>query len=324
MMEMNLAALETVVFAGGGVRGLAYVGALQALRDERGIDFGARSPALRTVVGVSVGTLFALMVALAYSVAEITSVGATMRQSDVMATDPVRLLSGELSLDNGLKLRAMVESLLARKGVAADVTFEELFAHTSIAFHLIVTDLTTASVVHVSEKTHPHLSVVTAMVASMTLPLVYPPVLAPDGHLWVDGGVMENFPMTRYAPLTLLGFDFRVNADFKPETLLSYLTRVLYVQQVPLDAVAWGLMSKAHQRACVIIDTGNVTALQNLADLSPDTREALLRAGADAVRRKLRVWEGSEQEEDMQLRRGLPNFLGALETCQPLPEAYKD
>ena len=90
--------LENVVFAGGGVRGLAYVGALQELRDRKGIDFGGGTPKLKSVLGVSIGSLFALMIACSYTVAEITEVASCMKQSDVMSADPVRLFSGEISL----------------------------------------------------------------------------------------------------------------------------------------------------------------------------------------------------------------------------------
>lgn len=320
--QMNLHDVRTLVFAGGGVRGLAFVGALQVLRDEKGIDFGARTPKLDTVSGVSVGTLFALMIVLGYTVAEITGIASIMRQSDVMDTDPVRLLSGELSLDSGEKLKARVESLLSKRGFQADVTFAQLFASTGVSLHVAVTDLTDASVVHITEKSHPTLSVVTAMVASMTLPLVYPPVLSPNGHLWIDGGVMENFPMTRYNPETLLGFDFKILIDCKVDTLLNYITRVMYVQQVPLDVVAWKLMSKAHQNRCIMIDTGNICTLKNISDLTPEMREKLLIAGKEAVIKKLNEWENGMCELVDDPKEGLPTFMSALKTCAPPPNAY--
>jgi predicted acylesterase/phospholipase RssA len=324
---MDLKSIRTLVFAGGGVRGLAFVGALQTLRDECGIDFGAKTPKLETVSGVSVGTLFALMIVLGYTVADITGIASAMRNSDVMDTDPVRLLSGEISLDDGEKLRSRVESLISKKGFSTTITFTELFNATGISFHLVVTDLTTASVVHINEKSHPNLSVVTGMVASMSLPLIYPPVVSPEGHLWIDGGVMENFPMTRFDPKHLLGFDFKMSIQCKVDTLLNYISRVLYVQQVSLDVIAWSLMSKAHQNRCVMIDTGDVSTIKNISDLTNEMREALLKAGKQAILKKMEEWK---QEENFSLdfsrldeQSGLPSFLSALKTCSPPASAYK-
>jgi len=289
---MDLNQVKIVLFAGGGVRGLAYVGALQVLRDERGIDFGGKKPLLDTVAGVSIGSVFALMIATGYTVAEITEVASQMKNKDVLNSDPVRLFGGEISLDDGTKLKEFVVHLLKRKGFSGDTTFQELYEKTEIGLHVTVSDLNTASPVHISWETHPTLTVSSALAASMTLPLVYPPIVSPDGHLWIDGGILDNFPVMRYKPEALLGFDFKINSENKVDTLLGYLNRVLYVQQVPVEVLSWKLMSKQHQDRCVIIDTGNFTNLSTLTDLSPEHRTSLLKAGAEAARRKIREWEG--------------------------------
>lgn len=330
-----LRSLETVVFAGGGVRGLGFVGALQALRDVRGIDFGARMPALRTVAGVSIGCAFAAMIALGYTVPEITEVAAALRYSDLLNIDPVRLLSGELSIDDGAKLRAWVGSLFARKGVSADITFAALRARCGMNVHMVVTDMSTASVVHIDAESHPHLAVTTAMTASMSLPLVFPAVTGPDGHQWVDGGVLENFPMLRFNPSTLLGFDFRWRMERRADTLLTYISRVMQTQQVPMEIASWALMSRAHRSRAVLIDAGTVTTLGNPAagDLPADVRAALLDAGARAVHERLADWDSgncaaatdaaTNADPGASLASGtrtLPTYLASLTTCSP-PEA---
>ena len=71
-INQNKFMINTLIFAGGGVKALSYVGALQELRDALGLDFGARTPHPFTIVGVSIGTLFALMIAIGLNVAEIT------------------------------------------------------------------------------------------------------------------------------------------------------------------------------------------------------------------------------------------------------------
>lgn len=290
MVDLNQT--KILVFAGGGVRGLAFVGALQVLRDERGIDFGGKKPLLDTVAGVSIGSMFALMIVLGYTVAEITEVASCMKSKDVLITDPVRLLGGEISLDDGEKLKAFIIQLIVRKGLPSDITFAGLYEKTHIGLHVTVSDITAASPVHLSWESHGSLSLVTGLLASMTLPLVYPPVTAPDGHLWIDGGILDNFPMMRYKPDALLGFDFKINSECKADTLVGFITRVIYVQQVPIEVMSWKLMSKEHQDRCVIIDTGKISNLNTLTDLSTECRGSLLTAGKEAARRKIREWEG--------------------------------
>ena len=316
--------LKTLIFAGGGVRGLAYVGALQVLRDELGIDFGARNPALENVVGVSIGTMFAAMIAIGFNVAEITDFASAMKQSDVISTDPMRIFGGELSIDDGLKLRERVKMIFDKKKISAEITFSELFKITKISFRLAVTDITNATVVHVDEKSHPDFSVLSAMVASMTIPLIYPPVVSPDGHLWIDGGLLENYPITRYDPETSLGFDFKTNVLCKADNLINYISRVLYVVQVPLDVVSWNLMSPEHQKKSVIIDTGDICTLKNFSDLSVEIRNKLLYAGKIAMLSKISDLNNPtcNKSEYNSVVEGLPTFLNALKTCEPKPIAY--
>jgi predicted acylesterase/phospholipase RssA len=323
-MQKMLQSIRTVVFAGGGIRGLAFVGALQELRDAHGIDFGARSPKIDTVSGVSVGTLFALMICLGYSVAELTDFASTMRQSDVVSSDPVRILSGELSFDDGSKLRSRVEELLIRKKYPTNITLIQLRQKTDMLFHCVVTDLTTAKVVHIDANSHPDLQVATAMVASMTVPTVYPPILSPDGHYWVDGGILENFPMMRFNPETLIGFNFKVAMDCEIDTLFTFIARVLHVQNVPMEAAAWSLMSEAHKDRCVVIDAGKNSTLR-LLDLSPEERLTLLMSGRAAIKRKIEEWNGSKPRNSLEPHKGpdgLPTYLASLKTCSPEPRAH--
>ena len=324
MSAALLKSVKTLVFAGGGVRGLAFVGALQELRDSCGIDFGAHHPKLDTVSGVSVGTLFALMICIGYNVAEITSFASSMRQSDVLSTDPVRILSGELSFDDGSKLRQQVETILIKKGLSKDVTLSQMRDLTKIKFHCLITDLTTASVRNLDSESYPDLKVSTAMVASMSVPVVYPPTIGPDGHSWVDGGLLENFPMMRFDPNTLLGLDFKVSSKCEIKTLVHYVSRVLHVQAVPQEVASWNLMSSEHQNRSIIIDPGPGSSL-GLDDMSAEDRLGLLASGRSAVKRKIQEWDGKDHDHTYDPHFGkmnLPSYLASLKTCRPLPKAH--
>ena len=60
---MNLPeTVENLVFSGGGMRGLAYAGVLEALQ-RRGVDLWSHARPLKAVCGSSVGALFAMLVA---------------------------------------------------------------------------------------------------------------------------------------------------------------------------------------------------------------------------------------------------------------------
>lgn len=282
---MDFYALKTLVFAGGGSRGIAYVGALQELRDADGIDFGLGRPRLSTVSGVSVGTIFALLIALQYSVAEITFIASGMKNADVLDQDPMRLLKGELSFSSSDKLKSFIGNLLVKRNLPVDLTFQQLYEKNSIDLHVVVSDLTSAGVQHIDRYSYPNLMISTGMIASMSLPLLYPPVVSPEGHQWVDGGLLENYPAMRFAPDTLLGFDFSFTPDPKFDSLFSYITRIINVQQVPADVMQWRVLPENHKSRTIIINTDTISTISGtLQEMTPEIRKMLLKHGAQAVK----------------------------------------
>ena len=290
-INQNKFMINTLIFAGGGVKALSYVGALQELRDALGLDFGARTPHPFTIVGVSIGTLFALMIAIGLNVAEITYFVSTMQQSDVLNTDITRLFNNELSIDDGSKLRLHIKKVFAMKLIPISFTFLQLFQKYNVSLHIVVTDITNNCIEIINENNHPNLSVIDAMVASMSLPVIYSPFKSPSGNMWIDGGVLNNFPINYYDKNCneIIGFDIVTSNEFKIDTLSSLLQRVLKVSRSRNDELAWNSIPDELKKRCVVIDTGNLSGLLNLNDISFDVRNKLLNAGKNAIKEWLKT-----------------------------------
>ena len=128
--------ISTLVFAGGGMRCLSYVGALQELRDSLGFDFGAKNPKVKVCAGVSIGCLFALMIAVGFNVVEITFFASVLKQSDVLNIDYTRLFNNELSIDDASKLKSVIEKIFFMKCLPTTLTFIQLFEKSQI-YHYI-------------------------------------------------------------------------------------------------------------------------------------------------------------------------------------------
>ena len=157
-----------VVLGGGGARGFAHIGVLQALEEARiHIDH---------VGGTSIGSIIAAAYARGWSPAQILEIVARVftRSRAVVDLDiPTVAMLGGAKLDNILR---------------------ELFGNLDIGdlwlpFYAISSSLTSARMV-----VHDRGPVWVAVRASASLPGVYPPVLA-DGQLLVDGGVVNNVPI---------------------------------------------------------------------------------------------------------------------------------
>lgn len=166
------------VLGGGGNLGAVQVGMLKAVL-ERGI-------VPDEIVGCSVGAINAAAVA-----ADPTAAGAD-QLAELWRTVPetamgsgrfeaVRLLTRGTALQPNGGLRALLEQLLPVQ------RFEDL----AVAAHVIATSMRTGREAWFSRG-----DLVAPILASAALPGVFPPVTI-DGEAYIDGGVVDNVPITK-------------------------------------------------------------------------------------------------------------------------------
>jgi lysophospholipid hydrolase len=155
-----------VVLGGGGAKGLAHIGALEAL-EEAGL-------VADRVSGASMGSLVAAFAGQDLSYAEMLELSTSQFRTNVMDfTVPL------VSLIKAEKLSNVMRGLFD----GWDIT--DLWT----PFYCVTTNLTTADL-----SVHRRGSLVTAVRASAAIPVVLPPVPI-DGDLHVDGGVLDNVPV---------------------------------------------------------------------------------------------------------------------------------
>lgn len=167
------------VLSGGGSLGAVQVGMLLALSD--------RHVHADLLVGSSVGALNAAYLAGSPSragIEKLARVWAGLRRSDVFPTSPARVARALAGHVNGFAdpapLRALVQS---------ELSYDRLEdAPWPVA--VVTTEVTTGR--EVVLRAGP---AVDAVLASAALPGVFPPVEV-DGHLMMDGGVVNNTPIS--------------------------------------------------------------------------------------------------------------------------------
>ncbi len=158
----------SLVLAGGGARGLAHIGVLRAL-EEANVPFDY-------VGGTSMGGIIAAGLAMEWSIDEIS---ARMHKSFV-ETNPLSDFTLPLiALFRGRKVSALLQKNFG------DTRIEDL----AKPYFCVSSDLTSGR-----DYVHRTGLVWRALRASTSLPGILPPVTH-DGHLLVDGGVMNNLPV---------------------------------------------------------------------------------------------------------------------------------
>lgn len=207
---------ENLVFEGGGVRGVAYAGALKVL-EERDI-----LPGISRVAGSSAGAFVALLLSLGYSSDELLDALHSLRFKTLEdKPNPVRIAT-HYGLYKGEVLYTWIADQVTKKDLSLDVTFAELDKLGGRKLHVFATDLSVRNVREFSATTTPDASVVGAVRASMSIPLMYAawqfPNGIPDTHYYVDGGTVYNYPINAFddadgACKKTLGFCFEKLAD---------------------------------------------------------------------------------------------------------------
>jgi predicted acylesterase/phospholipase RssA len=187
-------------FEGGGAKGVAYAGALLALKEQRCW--------FRGVCGASAGAITAALVAAGVdpeNLDDLIQEGLSTIKTGFVAG--LRRLHSTTGYFTSANLRAWIEDVLkaqlGRTVESGPVTFEELHEASGIELNVVAADLSRRRQIVFSPWETPACSVADAVTASAAIPLAFPSQLleVPDrktGQVWhhtiVDGGVWANLP----------------------------------------------------------------------------------------------------------------------------------
>ncbi|MCB0661527.1 MAG: patatin-like phospholipase family protein [Saprospiraceae bacterium] len=172
-----------ISFSGGGARGIAHIGVVQALR-ENNIKVSA-------IAGSSAGSIIGALYAAGVTVEDMLNLA---RQASLWKT-----VKWGIPLDGLAKMDLLIK--LLEDALPVD-NFEEL----EIPFFVAVSNLLTGE-----PEIFNHGPIAEVVAASSSIPLVFKPRPI-NGQLYVDGGVMLNLPVE---PLTSCS-DYIIGVNVRP------------------------------------------------------------------------------------------------------------
>ncbi len=199
---------------GGGVRGLAYSGALEIL-EQKGILAN-----LDRVAGSSAGAIAGLMVSLDYNSFEIDSILQTLRIQEFndgkFLFGKIKRVKLEYGMFKGDKIQNWFGKLIELKTGNANTTFKELhelhLANKNFKdFYCTGTNITQQRLDILSWETRPDMKLSTAVHISSCIPFYFKPVPVDSSgnevtlsdttskfDLYVDGGMLCNYPINMF------------------------------------------------------------------------------------------------------------------------------
>lgn len=282
---------RNLTLSGGGILGIGLCSAIEELN-----NLGLLS-CMRNFAGSSAGAIAAGALACGAS-------------AEFLATE-LQNVDFSSFLDYGNKVKA-VYNLYNYKGFCSGDVFENWYAnilkkltgeseitlkqaHDKYGGRLVITavSLNKRAVSYMDWRTDPNLTLRKAVRMSMSLPFIFIPVEY-KGDLWVDGGVLDHYPMKAFHKetssadrinsktlglLLMPAMDETINYpkvdDFWTfvEALLScYTTQTQKMYMEPQD---WARTVKIH--------CGKISSLK--FSITNDEKKDLMRAGRDAVRK---------------------------------------
>lgn len=174
--------VEWLAISGGGMAGIAAWGALAVLQRRGVLEH------LKGAVGTSIGSILAAMVL--DSRIDLRERFKSVGRSFVFDRD-VRFTSH--GIYGGKSIACLIRALLDVDDTTTLMQYENRVGK---QLEVCVLDVNTREPLYLSAATHPNMQLITALVASCSIPFLFPAV-SYEGMVLCDGGVVDNFPMKR-------------------------------------------------------------------------------------------------------------------------------
>ena len=175
-----------LVLGGAGIKGICFLGGIKRLEE---LDIIKN---IKIYAGTSVGGLIASLLLIGYSADELYKFVLEINIKKLTSIKLKNIIS-KFGLNDGKRFELVFKKLFTSKGVDVKITFSELFKKTNKTLILTGTNLTGKSE-YFSHLTHPNMSVITCLRITTCIPIIFAPILE-NNNYYVDGGVMDNFPI---------------------------------------------------------------------------------------------------------------------------------
>lgn len=189
---------RNLVFEGGGVKGIAYIGALEVLTEREII------PKIQRIGGTSAGAINAILLGLGFTRMEMKDIlwglnfNEFMDDSWGIVRDTNRLME-QFGWYKGDYFREWIGKLTKDKTGNSESTFADIEAMKEKrefkSLYFMGTNLSTSFSEVFSAEHTPRMCVADAVRISMSIPLFFAAKRSSRGDVYVDGGVLDNYPI---------------------------------------------------------------------------------------------------------------------------------
>jgi NTE family protein len=287
--------ITNLVFEGGGVRGVAFAGAIKYLD-----DIGELKN-IKRVAGSSAGAFAALLIAIGfnsqnfYSLLNETNLS-QFNDSNKGCCSYLPNMSRVLfyySWHRGDKLEKFIGDILEKYTGNRNSTFKEIYDKFGKELIVTATNINKARTIYFNYKDYPDFLVRKAVRASMAIPLYFKPIIF-DGDYLADGGLLNNYPIWIFdnADGKTIGLKLMSNDEQEDELIfhgnLNTNTLPNYILSI-IDCMGWAieraLVSEGYWEKTVVIPTFEIKTTD--FDIDAASKTKLFNSGYNAMKNYL-------------------------------------
>jgi NTE family protein len=276
------------VFEGGGVKGIAFAGALVAA-EKHGAEW-------QSVAGTSAGAIVAALLAAGYTARELEDIMVNKMDFEAFMDEDFkdRFPGGkalsviqEYGVYEGLYFIDWMDEMLSEKDV---FVFNDL----DIPLKMIATDITRGKMIVLPDDLVEYgvdpgnFPVADAVRMSMSIPIFFEPVkiMHKESGQWcyiVDGGLLSNYPMWLFkeSKYPTIGFKLVAKGELEIKTQDGAIDYLMSIVSTMLEANDARHISKKDIENTVLVPTLNYGTTQ--FDISMEGKLKLVRLGEEAT-----------------------------------------
>lgn len=289
------------VFAGGGIKAIAFIGALEAM-EKKQLTF-------KRLAGTSAGAIFSALIKAGYTSNEIILEMAKVDFQKFLDPEPSIIpfsfmkwlrLYKRLGLYKGEELEEWLEKMLQKKGISTFGDIEEG------SLKIIATDLTKGRLVVLPDDLPEYgmvpekFSIARAVRMSSSLPYFFEPVTLYDGKgdpsIFIDGALLSNFPIwlfmkkdAKKLERPVIGFKLTPNLEnIAPNNINNAVTMFTSLFKTMRTAHDLRYISEGYVKNIVFIPVDDVSTVDFA--LNEEEKELLIRLGRRQTEAFLRTW----------------------------------
>lgn len=214
--------IKTLCLAGGGIKVLPYIGILKILSQKELLNFNM----IRKIIGVSSGSIIALMLSIGYTVEEIEFFFINFDLSKVIPETNSSELIFNYGMEDSSKLNNVLKTLFIKKNLKLNYSFLDLYNDTKKELIVSVSNLTKKKVEYWSYCTKPDMPIIQSIMISSCFPLVFKPIKI-NNNYYLDGGILDNFPIQLGDPKETLGLITVSSKQNNFENFFDYFSQII-------------------------------------------------------------------------------------------------